>query len=280
MLIVLIAILLFFENRFIFFPARYPEGNWQLPHATVEVCFFKTADGLNIHAWWLPGQTDSCPVMLWFCGNAGNITNRGENLRMLAGRDMGVLLVEYRGYGKSEGSPTERGIYLDGEAAYDYLALERGIAPWRIVCFGRSLGSTVALHVALKRSAAGLVLETPFASARAMARRMIPVLPVWLFIRAKLDNVGRVPALKVPLLVIHGTRDEVVPFEQGVAVYEAAPLPKEFYRIEGAQHNDTYLVGGEAYFQRLVVFCRRCVERTGEAGGSLRPQGGGATIGP
>jgi len=265
------VLLLLLENSMIFFPSRYPEGDWRPPHASVEDCFFETADGVRLHAWWLPGaRPESGPVLLWFHGNAGNITHRGDNLAMFVGRDASVLLVDYRGYGRSEGKPSEKGIYLDGEAAYEYVTRERGVPAGRVICFGRSIGCAVALHVALKYPVAGLVLESPFTSARAMARRMLPLLPVWLFIRSEFDNIGRVPSVKAPVLVIHGDRDEVVPFEQGRAVFDAAPEPKEFYCLEGARHNDTYLVGGAPYMDRLLAFCSRCTADAAQGDAALR----------
>jgi len=250
---------LLLEDRFVYYPVRYPSGQWEGHGLNVEECTFVTKDGVKLHAWWQHGTgTGAAPVLLWFHGNAGNITHRADNLRMLAGRDLDVLIVDYRGYGKSEGRPSEKGLYLDGEAAYRYLTEERGIDEGRIICFGRSLGTSVALHVALRCHVAGVVLESPFADARAMARRMMPTFPVWPFIRSRFDNVGMVSKLNVPLLVIHGDQDEIVPFTQGKAVFEAATEPRQFYTIPGAGHNDTYLVGGEPYFEALLDFCRRC----------------------
>ena len=255
------VLVLLLENRLIYYPVRYPAGMWEFHGLSVEDCTFEAEDGVELHAWWLhAARTEAAPVLLWFHGNAGNITHRADNLRMLAERDVDVLIVDYRGYGKSEGRPSEKGLYLDGEAAYDYLTRERGVEAGRIVCFGRSLGAAVALHVAVQRPVAGVVLESPFASARAMARRMMPVIPLGPFIRSRFDNVGTVSKLDVPLLVLHGDRDELVPFKQGRAVFEAAPQAREFYTIRGAGHNDTYLVGGEPYFEALLDFCRRCVK--------------------
>jgi fermentation-respiration switch protein FrsA (DUF1100 family) len=260
LVVILVAVLLLLEEHAIYHPSRYPEGEWQPAIAGLEDCFFQTADGVRLHAWWVSAVQDADgPVLLWFHGNAGNITHRADNLAMLAGSDLGVLLVDYRGYGRSEGRPSERGIYADGEAAYDYLTRARGVEPRRIVCFGRSLGTAVALHVATVRPVSGLILETPFTSARDMARRMMPILPIWPLIRTKMDNVERVRRLRVPLLVIHGDRDEVVPFEQGKAVFDAAPEPKEFLALKGAAHNDTYLVGGAPYIDKVRDFCRQCV---------------------
>jgi len=257
--LILVACLL--ENRLVYYPMRYPSGDWDAGGLTVEDCFFDTEDGLTLHAWWQQGEAaEGGPVMLWFHGNAGNLTHRADNLRMLSSCRLSVLIVDYRGFGKSEGRPSEKGLYLDGDAAYRYLTQQRKIDPGRIVCFGRSLGAAVALDVALRHPVSGLILESPFASARAMARKMMPVIPLWLFIRSRFDNLGRVGGLGASLLVIHGDRDEIVPFEQGVAVFDAAPEPKEFYRLRGAGHNDTYAVGDRPYTRRLEEFCLRCTQ--------------------
>jgi hypothetical protein len=245
------------ERRFVFYPMRYPHGDWDARPAGAEDCRLTTSDGLRLHAWWLSAGPDA-PVLLWLHGNAGNISHRAENQRLLARSGMSSLLVDYRGYGRSEGKPTEQGIYLDAEAAYDYLTRQRGVPPEHIVAFGQSMGAAAAVHLALVRPVRGLILESPFASARAMARHIMPLLPVWPFVRTRMDNVGRIRSVRVPVLVLHGDRDEVVPFEQGMQVFEAAPEPKRFYRIEGAGHNDTWVVGGDDYFRTLADFCRRC----------------------
>ena len=261
--IVLVLAMLLLEGCMVYHPMRLPPDAEVAPPG-VEDCTIRTADGLDINAWWLPpAEAETGPVLLWFHGNAGNLTHRAENLALLGRGGLGVLAVDYRGYGKSQGRPSERGLYLDGEAAYRHLVSERGVAPGRIVCFGRSLGTAVALHVALKEPVGGLILESPLSSARAMARRMIPLLPVWLFIRSNFDNERRIRDLRVPLLVLHGDRDEIIPFEQGRAVFEAAAEPKEFYAIQGAGHNDTYVVGGRGYFEKFFDFSQSCAQRGG-----------------
>jgi len=265
LLLVLAALVLFLvlmEDRFIYYPSRYPAGEWPPAGVQVEDCYFETGDGLRLHGWWHGGsaqQSPTGPVILWFHGNAGNISHRAENMRMLARRGLDFLIIDYRGYGRSEGRPSEQGLYADGEAAYEYLTGQRSVSPERVICFGRSLGAAVALHVALRKPCAGLVLESPFESVKAMARKILPVLPVWMLLRSEFDNLAKIPRLAVPVLVIHGDRDTLVPIQQGRAVFDAAPEPKEFYTIEGANHNDTYVVGGEPYFERLLLFCRRCV---------------------
>ena len=261
--IVAVLAMLLLEGCMVYHPMRLPADAEVAPPG-VEDCTIRTADGLDINAWWLPPrEPETGPVLLWFHGNAGNLVHRAQNLALLRRGGLGVLAVDYRGYGKSQGRPSEDGLYLDGEAAYRHLVRERGVAPGRIVCFGRSLGTAVALHVALKERVGGVILESPLSNARAMARRTIPLLPIWLFMRSRFDNEGRVRELRVPLLVLHGDRDEVIPFKQGRAVFEAAPEPKEFYTIRGAGHNDTYVAGGADYFEKFFDFCRSCVQREG-----------------
>lgn len=260
-----VAALLLFEERFIFRPTRAPAAGVVPEELGVEQCHFLTRDGVRLHAWWHPGEGEDDParrpVVLWCHGNAGNLTHRADNLRILARSGLSVLLFDYRGYGQSQDKPSEVGLYLDAEAAYRYVVDQRGISPVRVVVFGRSLGSAVALHAALKHRTAGLIMESPFESVAAMVAQM-PVLRVFAaFLKSRFKNRERVRWLKVPLLVVHGDRDRTVPIEQGRAVFAAAPEPKEFYVVEGAGHNDTYQVGGAEYRRRIAEFCRRCVGR-------------------
>jgi fermentation-respiration switch protein FrsA (DUF1100 family) len=165
-----------------------------------------------------------------------------------------VLLFDYRGYGRSEGSPDEEGTYRDARAAHRWLVEEKRVPRGRLVLFGESLGSAVALDLALSRPCRALVLESPFASVRAMARAVYPFLPLSALVRTRYENEAKAPRLRVPLLVLHGERDEIVPFAQGRRVFAAAPEPKRFYAIPGAGHNDTYLVGGDAYWDAVRDF--------------------------
>ncbi|MFP4026190.1 MAG: alpha/beta hydrolase [Candidatus Brocadiia bacterium] len=250
-----IIMILLFEPRFIYHPSRKPAVPWEEPGITVEDCWLKTEDGWKLHGWWLEA-TEEAPTLLAFHGNAGNLTHRVEYLHLLRRKGFNVLMIDYRGYGQSQGHPSETGLYKDAKAAYKYLTEEKKIAPGRIIAFGRSLGTAVALNLALSEPVVAVILESPFASAKVMAKKMIPFVPVSRFIRSDFDNAGRVSELEKPILVIHGDRDRVVPFEQGRAVFEATKEPKEFYRIGGAGHNDTYQVGGKVYFDRLMSFCR------------------------
>jgi fermentation-respiration switch protein FrsA (DUF1100 family) len=160
-----------------------------------------------------------------------------------------VLLFDYRGYGRSEGRPDEEGTYRDGRAAYNYLVRECGLAPDRIILFGESLGAAIAVQMATELQARALVLESPFTSIRDMARSVYPFLPVGSLLRTRYDNLAKIQQVTVPLLVLHGTHDRTVPFAQGKRLFEAAREPKRFFGIEGAGHNDTFYVGGEAYWE-------------------------------
>jgi hypothetical protein len=245
--------LLLLEKRLIYFPMRDHEvtpGGLGLKHEDVEL---RAEDGVRLHAWYLPVK-DSRLTLLVCHGNAGNISHRLDRALLLQSRlQAASLLFDYRGYGRSEGSPDEEGTYRDARAAYRWL-VAKGVEPRRIVIFGESLGSAVALQLALEVEARALVLESPFASIPDMARAVYPFLPLWPFVKTRYDNVGKVGRLRMPLLVLHGDRDDVVPFTQGRRLFDAAPEPKRFFAIPGASHNDTYLVGGDAYWKALGGF--------------------------
>lgn len=255
-LYVLLGLLMYvLRDRFIYHPERRIPQEAERPDE-VQDCHFTTEDGLQLHGWWRPaGDAEDAPVVLWFHGNAGDISRRVDNLQMMPD-SLNVFLIDYRGFGRSEGHPSEEGLYEDARAAHRYLVEERDIAPERIVVFGRSLGAAVALQLGLERPVGAVIMESPFRSVAAMAQAMFPFLPAGFMVGDMYDNVSKVKDLDVPLLVIHGTEDDLVPFGHGRAVYEAAGASAELYPIDGAGHNDTYQVGGSAYFERLLNFCR------------------------
>ena len=262
------ALLLLLEDRLVYHPTR-PAAEWDPRTVGAEACTFQTEDGLTLHAVWHPGMgavAGPKPVVLFCHGNAGDVTNRAEILSRLAERGLAVLIFDYRGYGDSQGRPSEQGLYRDADAAWRYLVEQRGVGPGRIVVFGESLGAAVALHTALARPVAGLIMEGAFQSIPAMARRQAPFVPVWPLTHNRFDNLGSVGRLAVPLLMVHGERDDLVPISQGRAVFGAAPEPKEFYVVAGASHNDALMVGGPAYLSTVERFCRRCVSGSAGAG--------------
>ncbi|MFC1824638.1 alpha/beta hydrolase [Thermodesulfobacteriota bacterium] len=257
-LIVLLGVLFIlfysrFENFFIFFPDTsldlHPK-DFQLEHEDV---FFDTEDGRKLHGWFFPLDGEK-PIILFFHGNAGNISHRLDNITHLVKRGLQVFIFDYRGYGKSSGRPSEKGLYLDGIAAYDYLVRKRHFTPDRIVLFGRSLGGAVAVEVALQRSVRAIIAESAFTSTRGMAKTMWLFRPIAGLLPAHYNNHEKIKNIEAPKLIIHGINDELVPFHMGQALHDAAPTPKFFFPIKGAGHNDTYIVGGTKYFQNLTSF--------------------------
>ena len=241
------------ENFFVFHPQK---SHGMLPDQlglAYESIFFEASDGTKLHGWFfpLPGKF---PVILFCHGNAGNISHRLHNIRELLKNGFQVFIFDYRGYGKSKGSPSRKRVFLDGLAAYDCLRNRLGIPADRIVLFGRSLGAAVATEIAVKRKANSLILESAFTSTKAMARTMPLFALLSPFLPAHYNNLEKIEHITIPKLIIHGNRDEIIPFTMGEQLFEAGPEPKIFYAIEGAGHNDTWVVGGKKYFETLKQF--------------------------
>lgn len=255
------ALVIFFEDRMIYHPVRYPGGEWDITNSSIRIedQQFISGDGIQLHGWFIPSDSGQF-VLLWCHGNAGNITHRLDNIKKLLPLGLSVFIFDYRGYGKSEGTPSEEGLYLDAVAAYDHLTSAKGIAPENIILFGRSLGASVAVDLALQRKARALILESAFTSAKDMASVMLPYIPVGLFITSRFDAISKIKRVKLPLLMLHGDSDSVVPIELGRRLYAAANSPKSFHEIPDADHNDTYIVGGTAYFSRIADFLSAQVE--------------------
>jgi fermentation-respiration switch protein FrsA (DUF1100 family) len=240
-----------FEESLLYFPTRSFASTPRDYGLAAEDVEPETEDGVKLFGWWIKG--DGRRAVLFFHGNAGNAGDRLDRAKILCDRfGLDVFLVDYRGYGRSGGSPSEAGLVRDARAIYE-AARTRGFPPERIVPFGESLGSAVAVGLAAERPCGGLVLETPFLSIRAMARRHYPFVP-GAFIRTRFDSAGRIPAIGVPKLFLVAEQDEIVPPEQGRRLFELAPPPKTLYVIPGAHHNDTYLAGGEPYWEAVGRF--------------------------
>lgn len=250
-LFVAAAALAWLANRSAFFPMRYPAGDWNRQGAVgAQDVWLTTSDGVKIHAWWRP-LAGAKVVTLFLHGNAGNVTHRAAAMLEIAAAGNAVLVPDYRGYGRSDGRPTEQGLYRDAAAAYDWL-LAQGWTTGQIILHGESLGTSVAADLAARRRCAGLILEAPFPSARAVAARVLPVLGpalVWGF-----DTRKKIRAQRANLLILHGTSDEVIDFALGQEVFATANPPKEFWAVSGAHHNDIAATAGVAYQQRLRSF--------------------------
>jgi hypothetical protein len=223
---------------------------------------FRTEDDLNLHGWFVHGKKSSpdedLHTLLWFHGNAGNINHRLGNIKMLHERvPVNVFIIDYRQYGRSEGKISEKGTYIDAGAALAHLHSRKEINQEKIIFFGRSLGSAVAVELALKEKCRALILETPFTSILEMGKKLYPFLPVSLLLKTKYDSLSKIRNIKVPILIMHGDKDDLVPFEHGKRLYDMANEPKEFYTIPGAGHNDTHIVGGDEYFDVIRNFVKK-----------------------
>lgn len=249
----LVAWLALNERRLLFFPDRILEAAPADFGLRAEELSIPVEDGVTLHGWWIAGRGDR--VLVWYHGNAGDIADRLSNARWFVDNlGLSVALVDYRGYGRSTGTPDEAGVYRDGLAIYDALAA-RGVAPRDIVLLGRSLGGAVATEVALRRPAGALVLEAAFRSARAMAREHYWFVPGAL-VRAGMDNESKIGRVTIPTLFLHGDRDRIVPPDHSRRLFELAGHPGHFHIVAGAGHNDTYLVGGELYAEVWRAFLR------------------------
>jgi len=250
----------FLDQFFVYYPEPWQDRDWARESGLpLEDVWFQTSDGARLFGWYVEAAADR-PVMLWCHGNAGNIINRLDNLRLLHQMGLSVFLFDYRGYGKSQNiRPTEKGLYYDAYGAYDYLMRIRKIRPERIILFGRSLGASVAGELAAQRPATALILESSFPSIEAVAKVHYGGFPAHWFLGAEFRLADRLPHLSLPKLIIHGDEDDIIPVELGRQVYDAAKPPKEWFGISGANHNDTYAVGGVAYFRRLAEFIRKAL---------------------
>lgn len=235
----------FMQSSFMYRPVRdvpYTPADLGLVYEKVAL---KTDDGLKIAAWFIPCEKAKKTVL--FChGNGGNMAHRLDTINILNELGLNCLLFDYRGYGDSQGKPSENGTYLDAAAAWKWLTHKKGIKPEQIIIFGRSLGGSVAANLAVKVKPAGLILESAFTSFAAIGAKYYPYLPVKLFAAFDYNTVASVKKINCPLLIMHSKNDEIVPYEFSPQLYEAANEPKEFVEIIGC-HNDGFLFSGQAY---------------------------------
>lgn len=242
-------------NSLLYFPARgieYTPGEAGLAFRDVEI---PTEDGQRLHGWWIPAPAPSLGHVLLCHGNAGNVGDRVLHARLLVGAGLDVLLFDYRGYGRSTGSPDEQGTYRDARAARAALLRQPGTDASRLVYLGESLGGAVALALALESPPRGLVLQSTFTSVRDMGRLHYPFVPAALVPDAY-PSLRRVRELRAPLLVLHGDSDDIVPLSHGQALYEAAREPKQLRVFPRLGHNDLVVLAGPAYAEAIGAWLR------------------------
>lgn len=252
-----LLVLLLLWNIFIFlqqpgmvyYPTRQLDStpdHWGLDYEDVVL---KTEDGLDLHAWFIPNPS-ARKVLLFFHGNAGNMSHRRESVEIFNRLKLNVFIIDYRGYGKSQGRPGEQGTYRDARAAWDYLVKVRNINPEDIILFGRSLGGSVATKLAMEKTPAGLIVESTFSSARDMADVVMPLLSHVVVLRFNYDTESSIRKVTCPVLVVHSKEDEIIPYRLGYKVYDAANQPKSHLVLRGG-HNDGFYVSGKDYTEGL-----------------------------
>jgi fermentation-respiration switch protein FrsA (DUF1100 family) len=236
----------------IFFPYRDLDAvpsDWGYAYQDVSVT---TADGVSLHGWYIP-HPQAQRVVLFFHGNAGNISHRGDSIAIFHRLGLNVFIFDYRGYGRSDGTPSEQGLYRDAAAAWRYLTGTRGFDPGRIVLFGRSLGGAVAAQLAATERPGALILESTLSSARDFARSVFPLLSRLVVVRYGFDTVDSLARVHCPVLVIHSPEDEIMPFALGEKVYAAANQPKRLFELRG-DHNGGFLQSQPGYQRELDRF--------------------------
>ena len=251
----LLVFMFFQQNRLLFLPnlpsraVNSSPAAVGLPYEPVDLV---TDDNIHLDSWFIPAQ-ENRGVILFCHGNAGNISHRLDSLLLFHRLGFSTLIFDYRGYGRSQGRPSEAGTYLDTEAAWRHLTRERSIAPSQIILFGRSLGAAVAAHQAALHTPAALIIESCFTSVPEMAAELYPFLPVRLLCRLRYNVLQQLQQVSCPVLVLHSPEDEIIPFRHGRALYAAANEPKQFLELKG-DHNNGFLQTGEAYTQGLDAF--------------------------
>ena len=242
-----------FVEKQVFFPDKtivQTPADYDLPFEDI---WFTSSDSVRLHGWLIPASPSN--HILVFChGNAGNISHRLDNVRLLNQRGISVFIFDYRGYGKSDGSISEMGFYLDSEAAYQVARKWADQHKAKLVVFGRSLGGIAATHLGATKACDGLILESTFTNMGAMARAHYPLPFAESLLKDRLNAVDEIDQVRAPILFFHGDKDRIVPIRLGRGLFEAAPNPKEFVVIPGAGHNDTFYVAGKGYFDKLESF--------------------------
>ena len=235
-----------------FYPTRAIEATPAVWRLAFEDVSFPAADGTRLHGWFIPAP-GARATLLFFHGNAGNISHRGDSIVIFHRLGWNVFIFDYRGYGNSEGTPSESGLYADAAGAWRYLTETRRIAPGDITIFGRSLGAAVAVKHAADVLPAALIVESTFSSARDFAHRVFPILSRLVWLRYDFDSAARIKQVRCRVLVLHSPEDEIMPFVLGEKLFAAANEPKHFVHLRG-DHNSGFLLSQPAYEQALAQF--------------------------
>jgi len=251
----IVALAFFLQSRLVYFPRKEIGATPERVGLSYEAVWFQAADALKLSGWFIPVEKPR-GILLFCHGNAGNISDRLDSIKLFHSIGLSTFIFDYRGYGQSEGKPTERGTYLDAEAAWSYLVNEREVSSDKIILFGRSLGGAVGAWLAREHAPGALILESTFTSIPDLGARLYPFLPVRLISRFRYSAIEYVKQAKCPVLVVHSRADELIPFRHGRRLFEAANEPKEFLEIAGS-HNEGFITTGQRYTDGLAAFLSR-----------------------
>lgn len=240
------------QPNMVFYPFKKIEStpkDWGLDYKQVNI---KLREGDTISGWYFP-HPQAVKTVLFFHGNGGNISHRGDSIYVFHKLKLNVLIIDYPGYGESSGQPSENGLYQSANAAWQYLVSDKQVKPKDIIIFGRSLGGAVAVDLATRVEAAGLILESTFSSVSDIAKIAFPIMSNFIYLRYSFDSLSKIHRVKSPVLLIHSPDDEVIPFELGQKLFAAIQSEKEFLQIEGG-HNDGFMQSIQSYMYVLRIF--------------------------
>ena len=256
-LLIAASLILFYlryiERRTIFYPTKDVELSPSYVGLNYEDIFFESPDSIELNGWFLSAPMSRFTVLLCH-GNAGNISHRIEKLKFFHELGCNVFIFDYRGYGKSKGSPSENGLYSDAQGAYYYL-LSRKINPEQIIGYGESIGGAVIIDLAAKQKLAALIIDSSLTNAKDMVKVAYPFLPYWIFV-SRWDSTSKVKPITIPKLFIHSMNDEIVPYKLGRKLFEAASEPKEFLQIHGG-HNSCFFESDEILKEKISSFLKK-----------------------
>jgi len=259
LLVFFILYLKYYEKKGIYFPTRKIDLTPKDVGLEFEDVYFFSSDGIKLNGWYIPAKESRATVL--FChGNAGNISHRIDVIDMFCRVGLDVFIYDYRGYGRSQGSPSEEGLYLDAQAAYKYLIDKRNLNEGSIVVYGKSIGANVAVELCSEVRPAALISESAFTSASEMGKKLFPFLPISWFITIKYDALSKIKNITIPKLIIHSEDDEIIPFQHGRRLFDAAPEPKEFYPMRGG-HNEAIFLEKEDFVKRIDTFIQKHLGR-------------------